>query len=519
MNRRLARWAACATFVAWLVFSAVTAWAQTDGGSTSSSGLSLSVLGTVYRFYPNGTTPYNFRAANLNPNDINFQDCNDDIILQFTLTEGGLPTSDTIQVWAGTTDCSQSTARQTGTGPYCWQVAPDGAFANSVTATGNIYARNITRYIDDTSTAHFNPVNDVPGPAACHTQTTSGAIQLSLYFIFLNNDGITADAYYSYGQNVDMVGPLAPSLQLPIGIGDGLLLLNWTPQIDSTIQGFNIYAQDQGPAGLGFGSEAGAATQTTPVYCHGSGGVQTCASTTTQPDGALDATDVTSTDACTTTYPDGAAFTAVSDAAAYASMTDADLAALGCERGSPVNSINAVPPGNATCTSDVLVNVFTTSVSDTTSSDAGLTEGGTTIEVTADGGTLAGSSAVGISDINYNLYGVGNVGGNTTSSYIITQVPIDDGGASQYLINGHQYAVAVAAYDDDGNIGILSQLGCQTPEPVVDFWTKYKEDGGLAGGGYCTLQAAGAPVAGSVFGLGTGTALVALLRRRRRRTS
>jgi hypothetical protein len=493
-----------------------------DGGSTSNSGLSIAQAGTVYRFYPNGTTPYNFRAANLNPSDINFQDCQDDIILQFTLTEGGLPTTDTIQVWAGSTDCSQNTARQTGTGPYCWQVAPDGEFGDSQTVTGNIYARNVTRYMDDTTTPHFAPVTGVPGPEACHTQTTSGAVQLSIYFIFINNDGITADAYFNYGQNVDMVGPLAPTLQLPIGIGDGLLLLNWTPQIDSTIQGFNIYAQDQGPNGLGLGAEAGAAVEVTPVYCH-SGGVTTCEdagkTSLDATSDAADSGDLSPADAmCSTTYPDGSALIEVGDASTYASLSTAELAAMGCERGSPVNEISAVQ-GGATCTSSVLVNVFSTSVTNTTQVDGGsLGEGGTSLSVTADGSAIGGAAGVGISEIDASVYGVGNVGGNTTSSYIITSIPTAGGGSSP-LINGHQYAVAVAAYDDDGNVGTLSPLGCQTPEPVIDFWTKYKEDGGLAGGGFCTLPAAGAPVAGSVFGLGIGTALVAISRRRRRRTS
>ncbi len=506
--------------VALFVVLAPRAALAQDGGSAGTNGLSIQQTGTVYRFGPDGKTPYNFRAANLNPSDINFQDCQDDIILQFTLIEGGLPTTDTIQVWAGSTDCSQNTARQTGSGPYCWQVAPDGEFADVQTVTGNIYARNITRYMDDTTTPHFAPVTGVPGPEACHTQTTSGAVQLSLYFIFLNNDGITADAYFNYGQNVDMVGPLAPTLQLPIGIGDGLLLLNWTPQVDSTIQGFNIYAQDQGTNGLG--AEAGqVAVQSTPIYCHSGGGVTKCKDAGLPKDAsaeAMAAAAADTADACVIDYPDGEAFTSIEDATSYASLTDAELSAVGCTRGSPVNTITTQQAG-ATCTSTALVNVFATSAANNTGVDGGsLGEGGTTISVTADGGTIGGTEAVGISEIDASVYGVGNVGGNTTSSYIITQIPTP-GGGSEYLINGHQYAVAVAAYDDDGNVGVLSQLGCQTPEPVVDFWTKYKEDGGLAGGGFCSLEAAGAPVAGSVFGLGVGTALVAFTRRRRRRNS
>jgi len=493
-----------------------TAMAQDGGNSaTGTNGLSITINGVVNRFYPNGTTSYNFRAANLNPYDINFQDCSDDIILQFYLTLGGLPTTDTLQVWAGSTDCSQPSARETGSGPYCWQVASRGEFADTMTSSGNIYVRNITQYLDDTTTGHFAPVTEVPGIGACHTQTTSGAVALSLYFMFIANDGITVDDSLTYGQNVDMVGPLPPSLTLPIGIGDGLLLLNWAPQIDSTIQGFNIYAQDQGPSGLGVGAEAGAAVQVTPIYCH-SGSSEICPDASVSTDASLDATLVDS-GGCVTSFSDASAYTEVPDSSTLAALSDTELAAMGCERGTPVNTVTS-QTGAATCTSTALVNLFTTSVTNTTSVDSGFVDGATSIISAVDGESISGTAGVGISNINYSTYGVGNVGGNTTSSYTITSIAYPDGGSGP-LIDGHQYAIAVAAYDDDGNIGIISNLGCQTPEPVTDFWDKYREDGGLAGGSFCSLEAPGAPVAGSVFGLGFGTALVAFGRRRRRRTS
>ncbi len=512
----------CLGFGALLAIIPRTAMAQSDGGSSSGSGPQITINPTVYRFGPNGTTAYPFRAANLNPNDINFQDCNDDIVLQFNLSIAGLPTTDTLEVWAGATDCSQSSAREVGDGPYCWQVAQPGAFANSAVSIGNIYARNITRFIG-TSTAdnEFDNVTSVPGPAACHTQTTSGAVALSLYFLYMPagvGSGGTPDSYVTYGINVDMVGPEAPTLQLPIGIGDGLLLLNWTPAIDSTIQGYQIFAQDQGPNGLGLGTEAGA-TQVTPIYCQSGSGTTTCKDAGLSKDATLDDASVDAD--CKTTYPDGAALTLVSDAGSYAGLSDSELAAMGCKRAAPVNTVTAQPAGAGTCSSNVLVDLFSSTVTNTTSVDGGSTiaDGGTTLVSATDGGSISGTAGVGISEIDAAVYGVGNVGGNTTSSYVVTSIRYPDGGTGS-LINGHQYAIAVAAYDDDGNVGALSNLGCQTPEPVTDFWDKYKEDGGASlGGGYCTLEAPGAPALGSVFGLGVGTAVVAYGRRRRRRNS
>lgn len=509
-----------AAFAALLVGVPRTASAQFgfggDAGSTNNSGLGIQVSGVVYRFTPNDQ-PYNFRPANLNPNDINYQDCADNIYLEFTLVETGLPTTDTIQVWAGTTDCSQTAARMGATGgPYCWQVASPGQFAPSQTATGKIYVRNITQYIDITATPHFAAPLTVPGPEACRTQTTSGAVGVSLYFLWIANDGFTASSSTVYGQNVDMVGPTAPTLDLPIGIGDGLLLLNWNVPIDTTIQGFQIFAQDQGPGGLGIGSEGGASVTTSQIYCRAAAG-QACpdASSSTVDGATVDAT--TSLDACTSTFSDGEAFNAIPDSSALSALSDADLAAMGCQRGGTVNSVTT-QNGNSTCSSSALVNVFTTSVTQTVSADAGFAEGGTTITNSLDGGTSAGTASVGISQIDAAVYGAGNVGGNSTSSFNVQSIPYANGTTGP-LINGHQYAIAIAAYDDDGNVGALSNIGCQTPEPIVDFWTKYKEDGGTSGGGFCSLEAAGAPVAGSVFGVGIGALVLALGRRRRRRNS
>ncbi len=173
-----------------------------DGGSAGTNGLSIRQIGTVYRFYPDGKT-YNFRAANDSPSDIDFQDCQDDIILQFTLIEGGLPTTDTIQVWAGTTDCSQRSPREAGDGPFCWQVAPAAEFADSQTVTGSIYVRNIVRYLGSSS-PDFSPVTGVPGGSVCQPLgPVSGCpAAINLFFIFVNNDGITADAWFEYGQPV-----------------------------------------------------------------------------------------------------------------------------------------------------------------------------------------------------------------------------------------------------------------------------------------------------------------------------
>lgn len=56
------------------------------------------------------------------------------------------------------------------------------------------------------------------------------------------------------------------------------------------------------------------------------------------------------------------------------------------------------------------------------------------------------------------------------------------------LENALQYTVAVAAVDHVGNVGKLSNLACAAPHPVDDFFKVYRDSGGKAGGGFCTIR-------------------------------
>lgn len=105
----------------------------------------------------------------------------------------------------------------------------------------------------------------------------------------------------------------------------------------------------------------------------------------------------------------------------------------------------------------------------------------------------------------------GSLTGNTGSGLIADSV------GGKPLVNGRNYAVALAATDRFGNLGPLSTIFCATPEPTSDFWETYKNAGGGAGGGVCSVEGGlGFPVGSlsvmSIFGL----ALVGMLRRNRR---
>lgn len=94
------------------------------------------------------------------------------------------------------------------------------------------------------------------------------------------------------------------------------------------------------------------------------------------------------------------------------------------------------------------------------------------------------------------------------------------GGATSALLpNNVEYTIGVSAYDTIGNAGRMSDLACATPQPIDDFYKIYRQDGGQAGGGYCSIGGAGAGV--TLFGttaLGVAAAFLARRRVRRRRS-
>jgi hypothetical protein len=64
------------------------------------------------------------------------------------------------------------------------------------------------------------------------------------------------------------------------------------------------------------------------------------------------------------------------------------------------------------------------------------------------------------------------------------------GETSPVLENDNPYVVAIATEDSVNNIGVLSNLACNTPKAVTGFYKAYRKAGGEAGGGYCTFAPA-----------------------------
>jgi hypothetical protein len=86
------------------------------------------------------------------------------------------------------------------------------------------------------------------------------------------------------------------------------------------------------------------------------------------------------------------------------------------------------------------------------------------------------------------------------------------------LQSGIPYAVGVVSIDKRGNASPLTEVVVQTPTATVDFYTGYRDVGGAAEGGFCSL---GSGQAGTMvpWALGSiaGLAMMGLSARRRRR--
>lgn len=88
-------------------------------------------------------------------------------------------------------------------------------------------------------------------------------------------------------------------------------------------------------------------------------------------------------------------------------------------------------------------------------------------------------------------------------------------GTIKGVSNGQVYAVGVASRDLVGNEGVLSNILCQFPKEVTDFYEAYTFAGGRGGGGYCALGHGRG--AFSWLGLGLLGLTTCWARRRRRR--
>ena len=91
--------------------------------------------------------------------------------------------------------------------------------------------------------------------------------------------------------------------------------------------------------------------------------------------------------------------------------------------------------------------------------------------------------------------------------------PTSSRGTAKGLTNYQAYAVGMTTRDAVGNVGPLSNILCQTPVEVVDYYEAYTDAGGDGGGGFCSLSPRRGTGPWSLLAL--AAALAGLSRRRR----
>jgi len=374
--------------------------------------------------------------------------------------------ADTLQVWAGPSDCSDKAARISTTGT-CQPVSTTYTLSASFTVdikARDLVAASLSTPAPASSGGVTTPISS--DASVCNKRTASAGTPMNVNFlVFAAGGGADAETNLAFnpstqglGVVVDTIGPAAPTGP-SIGIGDTLLKIQWTPVSNaSDTAGFTIFC-DPPPGKAGTDSGLSLPDGTAPICID--------ASASSDSGSAIDGTSLS---------PLGP----IADAADEGDADAADAADV------------AVTPNDASSAAD----------------------SGTT------GGTCGNSSDAGVCASNViqpNINGsvIAGLGGgyyvcSTSTDKTTTQATVTG------LTNGVQYTFGVAASDLIGNTGPVTVFPCATPQPISDFWDKYKDDGGGAGGGFCALEAVGMPVPTTMMGASMLVALIGVLRRRKR---
>jgi hypothetical protein len=490
---------------------------QTTTTTTTTAGPVITASTNIFpdRILPDGTDLMeSTRPEYLNPLGINYDDCAQDMRLQFTISISGFD-GQALEVWASNVgDCTAPAARGAQGGiPSCWELYEQAGVISAATqpVTVTVNVRDIV-----------GPQNGVPNPpsvsatqqrgeglnlAACATQPSFTAVPMYIWFLAVDSAANSDGTPYEYGSTTtpfvtDLVGP--PQPQEPTEqVGDTLFIVNWTANIDSDTAGYDVFI-DPIPGH----EDAGSAGVQTILYCldatagsssSSSSGSSSSSSSSGSSDDASDESD--SSDVLDST---------ASSSSSSSSGSSSSSSSSGSSSGASCFYINTAGPTagvGGTCSDSIL--------SSGTVIDSG-TAGTVSTPIYDDAGNLIDASVMntggGLSQIPLtHLVGASDntftVSGVSVGTYTITG-----------LLNGTVYYVAVAAVDGSGNIGPPSKEVCDYPAPVNDFWTLYRNAGGGAGGGFCALEAVGEPVPSTAgIAMLVGATAIGLQRRRRRR--
>ncbi|MEZ4373043.1 MAG: hypothetical protein R3B07_19630 [Polyangiaceae bacterium] len=282
--------------------------------------------------------------------------------------------------------------------------------------------------------------------------TTAVTLTVSLDSSGVPSVGKTWEVYY------DLAGPDGPT-GVSLGLGEEQLKVSWKALNDSDIDGYKFFCEPKPsdsstqsfePMGPATGGSAGAGTAGAGGATAGAGGATAGA---------------------------GGATAGAGGATAGAGGATAGAGGATAGAGGTLSAVGGTSAAGAAGTSGVAGTGGTASGSDCT------------------------ASALIPGEIPPSDYECGSTGTNNATS-----------GTVKGLLNGTKYTIGVAAVDNLGNVGTLSELACDTPEPVDDFYEVYRRAGGKGGNGYCSINQSSAP---GMLGLVLAAMGALVLRRRR----
>jgi hypothetical protein len=407
------------------------------------------------------------RPQNLNPLGISFADCNSNMVLRFSVTLSGFTGAQNMQIWASkSSDCTATIDRGLSTGgAVCWFLGQQIVGQPNLAPHTVQFDIRVQDIVGPQNSTTPQPTFTSQGPSACFAQPTFSPIPINIDFVPLDSGNVNSvGTAFQYVLNTDMVGPPAPA-GVSESVGDTLMNVTWTANTDSDTTGYDIFID---PIPGQEGAEASVVLPEPILVCPDTGAAP-----------IADAGDDSGT-------ASDAATTSTTDAACHFEN---------------VSGTGESVDGATVCNDPILAMSVV--------QDAG----GVVVTTAGDDGGEAGAIESGVGGISTiptaNLVNAGNG----------TGITVADKSAGQFTITGLKnlttYNVVVAAVDSYGNVGPSSTEVCDFPAPTQDFWKTYVTDGGGAGGGFCALDAAGAPVP-SLAGAAFLVSAVALARRRRR---
>lgn len=196
--------------------------------------VSISNKASLVRRGPDGTA---VNKRQINPEAVSYADCFANQNIEVTYVAAGFNANQTLEVWAGATDCKPIAARS-GTTQQCWR--PTGNLPLQSTGTVTIPVRNILGRRTDTQVADYSANTDVCKDISL---TTYG-----LYFLWFQG---TATEPIGTGDQVDVIvktiGP-SPLSGLKVLPGNARVIVTFNAAGEGGVadqQGVRVYCDDK----------------------------------------------------------------------------------------------------------------------------------------------------------------------------------------------------------------------------------------------------------------------------------